>query len=254
MRMARARTPRRPPGEVCESDSPRPSDRRLRPTSRRFPVGVLHVPPLTAHSPLIPDLHHRDDSMCLPQDGESAFRRSTLYPQDTPPIDIPQKGAKNHLVHLQIILIRIPFRKSRPAQLRRSPAHPRSPALPESPKAAERRRLARMKRRPSLCRGQVQSTRNRHGVHPEPQAHLPQRSPLGALGTATLIGGLAMVQATQATDLETTAQISKARNLPGLKVEATRSPDYRVDDAVLAQVHPAAAGYAADDQRDLQAS
>lgn len=55
------------------------------------------------------------------------------------------------------------------------------------------------------------------------------RSSLGALGTATLIGSLAMVQAAQASDLETTAQVSKARNLPGVKVEATRNPDYRVD-------------------------
>ncbi|MFK2903561.1 catecholate siderophore receptor Fiu [Dyella ginsengisoli] len=49
--------------------------------------------------------------------------------------------------------------------------------------------------------------------------------------TAALLTGLALAPSlVMATDVETTAQVSQARSLPGLKVEANRGPDYRVDE------------------------
>jgi len=49
--------------------------------------------------------------------------------------------------------------------------------------------------------------------------------------TAALLTGLALAPAlAAASDVDTTAQVSQARRLPGLKVEASRGPDYRVDE------------------------
>lgn len=58
---------------------------------------------------------------------------------------------------------------------------------------------------------------------------LTPRGSLYALGTATLLGSLAVAHAASASDISTEAQVKQAKNLPGLKVEATRNPDYRVD-------------------------
>ncbi|MBU6248932.1 MAG: TonB-dependent receptor plug domain-containing protein, partial [Xanthomonadaceae bacterium] len=47
---------------------------------------------------------------------------------------------------------------------------------------------------------------------------------------AALLAGMAVAQAAGATEVETTAQVARARTLPALKVEARRGPDYRVDE------------------------
>lgn len=46
--------------------------------------------------------------------------------------------------------------------------------------------------------------------------------------TAALLAGMAVAQTTAA-EVTTAAQVAQARTLPGLKVEANRGPDYRVD-------------------------
>jgi catecholate siderophore receptor len=52
---------------------------------------------------------------------------------------------------------------------------------------------------------------------------------LGAAATATLLTGLAIAQPALAADVATEAQVIDAKSLPGVKVEATRAADYRVD-------------------------
>jgi len=50
-----------------------------------------------------------------------------------------------------------------------------------------------------------------------------------ALPTTALLAGMAVAQTAAGADVDTNAQIAQARTLPGLKVEANRGPDYRVD-------------------------
>ncbi|OZB60415.1 MAG: TonB-dependent siderophore receptor [Lysobacterales bacterium 14-68-21] len=47
--------------------------------------------------------------------------------------------------------------------------------------------------------------------------------------TAALLAGMAVAQTAGAAEVTTAAQVAQARTLPGLKVEANRGPDYRVD-------------------------